>query len=494
MRGKTFTAMPTPHGDEHALWIDPADNRRMIKGDDGGAAVSFDAGGTWSSIYNQPTAQMYHVTTNDEFPYRLFGSQQDNTALSVPSRTFNGAIHERDWFIPGGGESGYIGIKPDEPWHIVASGPVGRRAYNDIMTHYDHRTGIVRDITVWPELFGWGAGAESLRYRLQWTFPIMFSVHAPHQLYVAGNVLFRSDDLGTSFEVISPDLTRNDPEKLKASGGPITRDNTGAEIYCTIFALAESPRVPGVLWAGSDDGLVHRSDDFGKTWKGITPPDLPEWSLISIIELSPHEEGVAYLAATRYKHDDTAPYLYKTSDNGATWTKIINGIPDHEFTRVIREDPNQRGLLYAGTETGIYVSVDDGANWHRTSGNFPVTPVADLVIKGTDLVVATHGRSFWILDDLTPLHQTVQGSSDEKAKLFAPRPTHRLRSQSPLGWVNTAGLTGYGKAGPSPLMYEVRHDGKTKLLTAGDNPEDGVVHSVLSGERRRRTEHLVSRC
>ncbi len=480
--GKTFTAMPSPHGDEHALWIDPADNRRMIKGDDGGAAVSFDAGGTWSTIYNQPTAQLYHVITNDEFPYRVFGSQQDNTAICLPAWSFNGAIHERDWYIPGGGESGYIGIKPDEPWHVVASGPVGRHAYNDIMTHYDHRTGATRDVTVWPELFGWGVGAEVLKYRLQWTFPIMFSQHAPHQLYVAGNVLFRSDDLGTSFEVISPDLTRNDPDKLKASGGPITRDNTGAEVYCTIFSLAESPRVPGVLWAGSDDGLMHRSDDFGKTWTNITPPDLPEWALINIIELSPHEEGVAYVAATRYKLDDIRPYLYKTTDNGATWTLITNGIPDAEFTRVIREDPNRRGLLYAGTETGIYVSTDDGAKWSRINGNFPVTPVADLVVKGTDLVVATHGRSFWILDDLTPLHAAAERGTAGN-RLFAPRPTHRLRIDTPFGWISLPGFTGYGKAGPSPLLYDVAPDGSNRLLTAGDNPPNGVsVHYVLEAD------------
>jgi photosystem II stability/assembly factor-like uncharacterized protein len=473
--GRSFTQLPSRHGDEHAIWIDPNDNRRMIKGDDGGAAVSFNAGGTWSTIYNQPTAQLYHVTTNDEFPYRVYGSQQDNTTICVPSQSKNGGIHEREWYIPGGGESGYVAIKPDEPWHVVASGPVGRHAYNDLMTHYDHRTGATRDISVWPELFGWGVGAESLKYRLQWTFPIMFSVHAPHPLYVAGNVLFRSDDLGSSFEVLSPDLTRNDPDKLKPSGGPITRDNTGAEVYCTIFALAESPHTPGVLWAGSDDGLIHRTADGGKTWVPVTPPDLPEWALISIIELSPHEEGVAYVAATRYKLDDTKPYLYRTTDNGATWTLITDGIPEHEFTRVIREDPNHRGLLYAGTETGIYVSTDDGENWSRIGGNFPVTPVPDLVIKNGDLVVATHGRSFWILDDLTPLYQSLGVSSDSGTTLFAPRSTYRLRNASTAGWVNVPGITGYGMTGPSQIMYDVNADGSTTLLNAGDNPDDGVV-------------------
>lgn len=491
--GATFVQAPRPHGDEHAIWIDPSDNQRMINGNDGGAAVSFDGGGTWSTIYNQPTAQLYHVIADDQFPYRIYGSQQDNTAISIPSRTLDGAIHERTWFAPGGGESGYISIKPDEPWHIVASGPIGRRAYNDIMTHYDQRTGQVRNISVWPELYGWGAGAESLKYRLQWTFPIHFSKHAPHPLYVAGNQLLRSNDLGSSFEEVSPDLTRNDPSKLTASGGPITRDNTGAEVYCTIFAFVESPRIQGMLWAGTDDGLIHRSDDGGATWTNITPPDLPEWALISIIELSPHEEGVAYVAATRYKLDDTTPYLYKTTDNGATWTLITTGIPSDDFTRVIREDPTQRGLLYAGTETGIYVSFDDGANWQRFGGNLPVVPIHDFIVKGVELVVATHGRSFWILDDLTPIRQLAAGISSEPVTLFTPRDTYRLRTYGGFGGA-VQGVTNYGHAGTSGTMYEVTPDGEKILLTAGANPPEGVVVSyyLKSGSEENLTLTFLS--
>jgi photosystem II stability/assembly factor-like uncharacterized protein len=477
--GATFARLPTAHGDEHALWIDPHDNQRMIKGDDGGAGVSFNGGDTWSTIMNQPTAQLYHVTTDDQFPYRIYGSQQDNTALSIPSQTTESAIHERSSYIPGGGESGYIAIKPDEPWHIVASGPAGRHIYNDVMTHYDHRTGQIRNITVWPDLYGWGVGAESLKYRLQWTFPIMFSAHKPHDLYVAGNVLFRSSDLGSSFEVVSPDLTRNDPEKLKASGGPITRDNTGAEVYCTIFALAESPRQKGVLWAGSDDGLIHLSEDGGTNWRDVTPPELPEWALISIIEVSPHAEGAVYVAATRYKHDDTKPYLFKTTDNGKTWTAITNGIPDGEFTRVIREDPNRRGLLYAGTETGIYVSFDDGGHWHRLGGNLPVAPIHDLVIKGVEMVVATHGRSFWILDDLTPLYQLADEIEGAAVHLFAPRPIGRLRRYRGFGGDPQHGKVNYGYSGTSLILSDAkdRPDGTTgvALLNAGANPPDGVV-------------------
>ncbi len=482
--GSTFNRIPTPHGDEHAIWIDPHDNQRMIDGNDGGACVSFNGGVTWSSILNQPTAQLYHVTTDDQYPYRVYGSQQDNTAIAIPSQTIDGAIHERTWYAPGGGESGYIAIKPDEPWHVVASGPAGPKAYNDIMTHYDDRTGQIRNITVWPELYGWGAEAESLKYRLQWTFPIHFSQHAPHRLYVAGNRLFRSSDLGSSFEVISPDLTRDDPSKLVPSGGPITLDNTGAEVYCTIFAFAESPRRPDILWVGSDDGLVHRSDDGGKTWKDVTPPDLPEWALISIIEISPHEEGCVYIAATRYKLDDPAPYLYKTVDDGQSWTLITNGFPGNEFTRVVREDPNRRGLLYAGTETGLFMSFDDGGQWRRIGGNLPVTPIHDLAIKGFEMIVATHGRSFWILDDLSVIHQLFDDQTAEPFRLFAPRPTVRLRRRDGFGGVSAPGMVNYGHAGTSITMYDLvrQIDGSDvpALLTAGANPPEGIViHYVL---------------
>ena len=474
--GATFKTMPTPHGDEHALWIDPADNQRMVRGNDGGACVSFNGGRSWSSIYNQPTAQLYHVCTDNRFPYRVYGSQQDNTAITVPSATVDGAIHERDWYAPGGGESGYIAIKPDDPDIVVASGPIGQRAYNDLMTLYNHRTGQKWIITVWPELYGWGAGAERMKYRFQWTFPIMFSQHDPDVLYVCSQHLHRSTNLGASFEVISPDLTRNDPDKLKASGGPITRDNTGAEVYCNIFALAESPHQQGELWAGTDDGVVHISRDSGREWREITPPDLPEWALISIIDLSPHQAGAAYLAATRYKLDDTRPYLYKTTDYGASWTAITKGIPDHEFTRVIREDPNRRGLLYAGTETGIYISFDDGANWQGMGDNLPVCPIHDLVVKNCDLVVATHGRSFWILDDLSPLHQVP---AEANAHLFAPAPKVRMRTYPGFGgWDENYGadMVNYGGAGTSVTAFTSGGDSdQPHFLNAGKNPPAGIV-------------------
>jgi photosystem II stability/assembly factor-like uncharacterized protein len=363
--GRTFLQAPTPHGDDHALWIDPANPRRMIEGNDGGACVSFNGGQSWSSIYNQPTAQLYHVTTDSGFPYRVYASQQDNTAISIPSCSPLGAITERDWIKPGGGESGYIAIKHDDPDYVVASGPVGRRVTNDVMLLHDRKTLQDWQNTVWPELHGWGVGAGALKYRFNWTFPIHFSRHDPDVLWAASQHLHRSIDKGASWEVLSKDLTRNDRSKLGSSGGPITRDNTGAEVYCTIFALAESPQRRNLLWCGTDDGLVHRSDDGGRTWTNITPDGkrgkiagargdaLPEWALISIVEASPHDADTIYVAATRYKHDDTRPYLYKTADRGKTWRKITGGILEDEFTRTIREDPSRKGLLYCGTETGI---------------------------------------------------------------------------------------------------------------------------------------------
>jgi photosystem II stability/assembly factor-like uncharacterized protein len=475
--GKAFSEVPIPHGDNHGLWIDPSNPLRMIQGNDGGACVTFNGGQSWSSIYNQPTAQLYHVTTDNQFPYRVYGSQQDNTAISLPSLSLTGPITQEDWYVPGGGESGYIGVKPDDPNIVAASGPAGRRIFNDYMTLYNHRTREKRDITVWPELYGWGVGAERLKYRFQWTFPIAFSTHDPSVLYAASNYLHRSRDLGSSWEVISPDLTRNDPDKLGSSGGSVTRDNTGAEVYCTIFALAESPHDARTLWAGSDDGLIHISRDGGDTWRNITPGAnlLPEWALISIIEPSPHDPATAYVAATRYKLDDNQPYLFKTSDFGETWTRITSGIPDHEFTRVIREDPKRRGLLYAGTETGLYVSLEDGQRWYTLGGNLPVTPIHDLLIKDDEMVVATHGRSFWILDDVTPIRQLTAGVLGAREFLFKPRPTFRLRiggrrlaDESPRHMVN------YTRADASLVSFEPVPGDAHALLDAGANPPAGV--------------------
>ncbi len=487
--GMTFHSMPTPHGDEHALWIDPNNNQRMIKGDDGGACVSYNGGQSWSSIYNQPTAQIYHVTTDNQVPYRIYGSQQDNSALSIPSQSVDGAIHERDWYAPGGGESGYIAVKPDDPNIVVASGPAGRRAYNDIMTLYDHRTGQKWNNTVWPELYGWGAGADSLKYRFQWTFPIHFSQHDPDRLYVCSQYVHRSTTLGSSWEVVSPDLTRNDPDTLKPSGGPITRDNTGAEVYATIFSLAESPHEVGVFWAGSDDGLIHLTRDDCRTWQNVTPPDdlLPAWSQILIIEPSPHDPATAYVAATRYKHDDPRPFVLKSSDYGQTWRDISGGLPEECITRAVREDPESAGLLYLATETGMYVSFDDGQSWQRMGGNLPVVPVHDMVVKDAELVVATHGRSFWVLDDLTPLRAIASGSS-EIPTLFPPRTRKRIRSYGGmLRGEGTPGVVNYSRADTSLISIQPHRkpngDIEHENLDSGENPPQASVITYYLPER-----------
>ncbi|HEX6796976.1 MAG TPA: hypothetical protein VF116_04575 [Ktedonobacterales bacterium] len=480
--GKTFVEVPDPHGDNHDLWIDPHDSRRMIEGNDGGACVTYDGGRTWSSILNQPTAQFYHVTADDEVPYNVYGSQQDNWAMRLPSLDFEGAISWKDYVEPGGGESGYIAISKKPP-HKVFGGGTGTGNGHGRLIAWDPRTDQKRNVTLWPEVHGSGVGAEEHRYRFQWTFPVEFSPHDPDALYICSNHVHVSRDEGSSWEAISPDLTRNDPEKLRASGGPITADNSGAEIYCTIFAFRESPHEAGVFWAGSDDGLIHLSRDGGATWQNVTPPGLPEWSLVSIVEPSPHASapGTAYVAATAYKLDDRRPYLFKTDDYGASWSAIAEGLPEEAITRVIREDPSRRGLLYAGTETGVFISFDDGAHWQPFQGNLPVTPIHDLMVKGTDLLAATHGRSFWILDDLSPLHQMQADQDSAPATLYAPRETVRFRvyDRSGMSSSNPPGYANYQLTGPVTVAYRdtVKADGtKTKrYFDAGQNPPIGVI-------------------
>jgi photosystem II stability/assembly factor-like uncharacterized protein len=470
--GKAFGEVATPHGDNHDLWMDPHNPLRMIEGNDGGGCVSFNGGQSWSTIYNQPTAQFYHVCADDQQPYRIYGSQQDNWAISLPSQSHRGVITTIDQVQPGGGESGYIAVKRGDP-SIVVGGSIGTGPGMGRLIHYDHRTGQERVISVWPEQYGMGVPPADHRYRFQWTFPVFYSRWDPRELWVAGNRIFRSTDEGHTWEIVSPDLTRNDATKLGLSGGPITRDNTGAEVYCTIFALAESAHERDVLWAGTDDGLVHLSRDRGKTWQAVTPPELPEWALISVVEPSPHD------AATCYKHDDTRPYLFKTSDYGRTWKRITGGLPETEFTRVVREDPDRRGLLYAGTESGVWVSVDDGGAWQRLQANLPITPIHDLIVKDSDLVVATHGRAFWILDDVTPLRQLAAAVPSE-AHIFTPRPTVRWRAYKGHGMKAGPGReVSYRMAGSVGYAYRQvdtpTGEKKEVPLDAGENPPSGVI-------------------
>ena len=372
-------------------------------------------------------------------------------------------------------------MRADNP-NVVYAG-----CYQGVLTRYDHGSGQLRDVTVWPEAYsGWGA--KDFKYRFNWTSPTMLSSHDPNTLFTAANVVFRSTDEGASWEPISPDLSRNDPTTLQPSGGPITKDNTGAEVYGTVFALAESPLQAGLLWAGSDDGLVHVSRNGGKSWENVTPKELPEWALISTIEASAHDPAVAYVAATRYKRDDFGPYLFKTGDFGQSWQEMTGGIPEDDLTRVIRADPGQRGVLYAGTETGVFISYDDGGSWQRLGGNLPVVPVHDLVVAQGDLVVATHGRSFWILDDVSLLHQMAGDAADAggQDRLFRPRDTVRFGRISGFGHAPVAGRNYTFAAGLIPAYTQTKDaDGekKTAWLDAGTNPPDGViVHYTLREE------------
>ena len=460
--GRTFTGIGVPHGDNHDLWIAPDDPNRMIESNDGGANVSFNGGRSWSE-QDQPTAQFYRVAVDNDFPYHVYGAQQDNSTVRIASRTTGGGITREDWFDVGGGESGWIAPSPKDSEIIYAG------SYDGLTTRYDHRTDQLRDINPYPNNpMGWGAG--DLKYRFQWNFPLVFSPHDGNMLYSAANVLFKSTNEGQSWEVISPDLTRNDKSKQGASGGPITHDNTSIEYYDTIFTVMESPVTAGTIWSGSDDGLVYVTRDGGKNWSSVTPPKdiMPEWIQINSIDAGAFDAGTAYVAATMYKHDDFKPYLYKTSDYGKTWKKIITGIPDGAFTRVIREDPNKKGLLYAGTETGIYLSFDDGANWQSMQFDLPVTPITDLVIqkREKELVAATQGRSFWIFDDLPVLHQLMDAGGFKAAgdsHLFKPKEAYRMPGGGGFQLPPTA-TVGRNPAGGVVVYYSLKAKPTTDLV------------------------------
>ncbi len=411
--GKSFQRSNAPHGDHHDLWIAPEDPKRMIIADDGGAQVTYDGGETWSTYHNQPTAQFYRVTTDNAFPYRIYAAQQDNSTVRIAHRTDGRVISEDDWESTAGGESAHIAVDPTNP-EIVYGG-----SYGGFLTRVDHNLKTTRAINVWPDN-PMGYGAEGMKYRFQWNFPIFFSKHDPKKLYVASNQLHVSTDEGQSWNFASPDLTRNDPTKLKSSGGPITQDNTGVEYYCTIFAADESPVQEGLLWVGSDDGLVHVSKDGGANWENVTPAGAPEWLMINSVEPDPRDAGTCYIAGTLYKAGDFHPYIYKTADFGKSWQKIVTGIPEDHFTRVVRADPAKDDILYAGTETAIYISYNDGQNWHPFQLNLPTVPITDLTIKDNNLIAATQGRGLWIIDDLSVIHQAMTLDQSVGNRLYQP--------------------------------------------------------------------------
>ena len=440
--GVTWKKIVNQHGDNHDMWINPDNSNNWIMGDDGGPEITFDGGKNFTKE-DLPTAQFYHVNLDNDFPYNLYGGQQDNTSVKIKSRTSGPNITETDWKPVAGGESGYIIPDPTNSEITYGGG------YDGIMTTFNEKNDQTRAISVYPEQH-YGEGAEVNKYRFNWTFPIAFSPFNPKCLYVTSNIVHRSFDGGQTWEDISPDLTRHDPKTLKASGGPVTLDNTGTEVYASIFAFAESPVKQGLLWTGSDDGFVYVSHDNGKTWQNVTPKNLPESALISYVEPSHFDSAVSYLSATRYKLGDNKPYVLKTSDFGKTWKMITNGMDENIYNRCVREDPNKKGLLYAGMETGILVSFDDGEHWQSLQLNLPNTPVHDIQVapREKDLVIATHGRSFWILDDITTLYQMDDEITKSNVWLFKPRDTYRF---------------------PGELQEEV-HEAQE-----GENPPNGVM-------------------
>ena len=483
--GKTFQALRTPHGDHHDLWIDPVDGNRMIVADDGGAQVSFDGGENWSTYMNQPTAQFYRVSTDNSFPYRILGAQQDNSTIRIKSRTTGAAITETDWQVTAGNESGYVVADPLNP-DIVYGGN-----YGGYLSRLDHKTGENRAVSPWPDN-PMGAGADVLKYRFQWNFPIFFSPHNPKRLYAAGNVLFATENEGATWEQISPDLTTNDKTKQLSSGGPITKDNTSVEYYSTIFTATESPYQKDLLWSGSDDGLIHVSKDGGKKWDNVTPPSAPKWMMWNSIDADPFKKGAAYFTGTRYKSDDFTPYIYKTEDYGKTWKLITAGIPKMHFTRVTRADKKKPGLLYAGTEYAMYISYDDGASWKPFQQNLPVVPITDLTIKENDLIVATQGRAFWMIDDLSMVQQMNDGISAKRLHLFTTEPVYRMTgggfSGSATGMPRNAGANAPVGVVVNYYVRDVEDSTKASLTILDKDHKEIRVYTTDAKEANKKIE------
>lgn len=475
--GKTFSTYNAPHGDHHDLWIAPENPHRMIIGDDGGAQVTTDGGETWSTYYNQPTSQFYRVTTDNAFPYRIYAAQQDNSTVRIPHRTDGYSISEDDWEPTAGGESAHIAVDPENS-DIVYGG-----SYGGYLTRVNHKLGTTRAINVWPDN-PMGYGAEGMKYRFQWNFPILFSRHNPNRLYTFSQHVHVTENEGQSWDIISPDLTTNDPEKQKSSGGPITQDNTAVEYYCTIFAAQESPLKEGLLWVGSDDGLIHITQDGGQTWSNVTPKGMPEWMMINSIEPSAFDEGTCYIAGTKYKTGDFAPYLYKTTNYGKSWTKITNGIKEEDFTRVVREDPKRKGLLYAGTETGMYISFNDGKDWKSFQMNLPIVPITDLTIKDNNLIVATQGRSLWIIDDLSVIHQLFDADLGENI-LFKPKDTYRMQGGSRKGSLTSG--TNHPNGVMTYFNLKELSDNDTVSLTYFDKKGDTIKTFSTSDKKNKLT-------
>ena len=473
--GVSFSEVTTPHGDNHDLWIDPLNPRRMIEGNDGGACVSFNGGASWSSIYNQKTAQFYRLAIDNQVPYHVYGTQQDNTTISVPSASEWGVISQGDCTYPGTGESGFIVVHPQDP-NIVYSGAVGSSPGGaGALQRYDHRTRQIRLINVWPEE-STGIAPRDMKYRFAWTFPVVFAPDDPKTLYAGGNHVFRTRDEGQTWDCISPDLSLNDPSRQGPSGGDLTHDTAGAEVHASCACITPSPHRVNEIWASTDDGLVHVTRDDGARWRNVTPKGMPELAYVGCVEISAHDADTVYVAATRFKLADYKPYLFRSRDSGKTWASITGDLPQGEITRVLRADPVRPGLLFVGTETGVFFSRDDGRHWTRMKGGMPAVPVYDLKIKDADLVAATHGRSFWILDDLSAL----RALNDERrsVQLVAPRTTVRSRLHWSAGSGSKSGITyspAFGIGASTEAVETADGLGGRLFLDCGENPPNGAI-------------------
>jgi len=478
--GKTFKSLNTPHGDHHDLWIDAEDGNRMIIADDGGAQISFDGGENFSTYYNQPTAQFYRVSTDNHFPYRILGAQQDNSTVRILSRSDGGEITQNEWQGTAGAESGYVVADPLNP-DIVYGGN-----YSGYLSRLDHKTGENRAVSVWPD-DPLGGGADVSKYRFQWNFPIFFSPNNPKKLYAAGNILFASENEGASWTALGGDLTTNDKQRQASSGGPITKDNTGVEVYCTIFTAAESPMEKDLLWTGSDDGLINVSKDGGQHWENVTPKEAGKWMMWNCVEVDPFVKGKAYFVGTKYKSDDFTPYIFKTEDYGKTWIKITNGIAANNFARCLRADKKVKGLLYCGTEYGMYISYDDGADWKKFQLNLPMVPITDLTIKENDLIVATQGRSFWSLDDLSVIQLKAAGITDKNIYVFAVNDAYRFDGYQNLNAKN-AGMNPPNGTVINYYLKNVTDSSKVSIEILDNNKKQVKIFATNAKEKENKIE------
>jgi photosystem II stability/assembly factor-like uncharacterized protein len=467
--GKGFELLPARHGDHHGIWIDPVNPDRIIESSDGGASISFDRGKTWSTQYNQPTAQFYHVSVDTRFPYYAYGAQQDNSSVAIASRSDEGAIVQRDWYDASNGEAGFVLADPRDANIVYGTN-------ENLINRFNKHTMQMQVISAWP-VDASGHAAKDLEHRFNWTSPLAMSPFDPDTLYYGMERLYKTTDDGHSWNAISPDLTRNDKSKQQASGGPITKDITSVEYYDTIFAIAESPLSKGMIWVGTDDGLIQLTRDGGGSWSNVTPHDMPAWSTISMIEPSRFDANTAYVAVDRHKLDDIKPYVFMTSDAGKTWTRIDPGLPEGSFVHVVREDSVKRGLLYAATETGVFVSFDNGRHWQSLQLNLPRTPIHDLVVKDDDLIVATHGRSFWILDDVTSLREVEAAAAASGAYLYKPAIGHRLYYPDA---VDTRPPSGQNPPSGMPIDYYLPAAPKGPLLIDILDAQGSVVRHLTS--------------